>query len=80
MPILDQMVLEQNTEVGLERRKRGTNVGESREVWMKVDVAPPLGCEVDTFQDDCPAWQGDQPPGVGVLLGSEGEEARLRQD
>lgn len=67
MPILDQMVLEQNTEVGLEGFRR-TWLVESEDIRANTDVLP-LGCEVDTFQDDLPTWQGDQQPRICVLLG-----------
>ena len=39
----------------------------------EANVSLLLGCEVDTFQDDRPAWQGDKQPRVCVLLGPEGE-------
>ena len=39
----------------------------------EANVSLLLGCEVDTFQDDRPAWQGDKQPRVRVLLGPEGE-------
>lgn len=68
MPILDQMVLEQNTEVGLEGLRRTYTV-ESEDIPTNTDVSPLLGCEVDAFQDDLPAWEGDQQPRVCVLLG-----------
>jgi len=71
MPILDQMVLEQNTEVGQERP--GGRRGRSREALQAEVQCLLLGCEVDTFQDDCPPGQGDQQPRISVLLGPEGE-------
>lgn len=65
MPILDQMVLEQNTEVGLEGFRRTWSQKTSG---ANTDVLP-LGCEVDSVQDDLPTWKGDQQPRVCVLLG-----------
>lgn len=62
MPILDQMVLEQNTEVGVyiwllltQRRKKISWSSDGPHKTMCI----PSGHPLDPIKNDSPTWQGD---------------------